>query len=240
MTRKMIKMILAVFLASFLLPGMALGATGYEIKGDSNGLVIESPDAPAMTGNLNPGDGKNSRLRLTNQGNHTLTVYVRTEIVSETTVRGGHLADVMTLAIKDGSNTLVNDTFREVVKKQNITVGRMAPGAEKVLEFDTNLAGADTDNQYQGAVMKVVWVFTTTAVGGGGDDDNDGDDPIDEPVVVPEEPDVLEPEEIIVPPEPESPLMPGTGVGSPIGYYAVGSAALIAGLLLNKKNKDYK
>ncbi len=56
-------------------------------------------------------------------------------------------------------------------------------------------------------------------------------------MVVPEEPGEDLPDEEIIVPQDVAPKMPGTGVESPISYYAVGSAAVIAGLFLSKKKR---
>jgi hypothetical protein len=110
---------LAVLLAAFLMPGMVLGApetdqtSGFKIEGESNGLLIESPDDRTAVGNLNPGDLKRSALRLTNNGSVALTVYIRTEITGEKSPRGGKLADIMTLTIREGGTVYSDGTFRE-------------------------------------------------------------------------------------------------------------------------------
>ena len=158
MTRKkyITILILAVFLAAFLWPGMALGATGYKIVGESNGLVIASPDAPEKTGNLNPGDLKNSRLQLTNTGSASLTVYIRTEVTGEKPgPNKGKLSEVLWLTIKDGDNTITDTTFRQADDQGNISLGTMAPGSTKTLHFSAKLPEG-TDNDYQGSYLKAI------------------------------------------------------------------------------------
>lgn len=241
MTKGIFKMLLPILLVLFLWPGVALGV-GYGIAGNSNGLIIESLDANEDMNNLNPGDLKNSRLRLTNAGSGSLTVYIRTEITGEETLQGGQLADVMQLTIQDGAAIITQDTFRNADSAHNIKLGTMTPGAQKMLRFKVNLPGADTGNPYQGAIMKARWVFTTVAGADGDDDPDDSNNP-DPPELLelPEEPDVFVPlesgdEEITVS-QGEEPRMPGTGVESPFTYYAAGSVVIIAGLLLAKKKK---
>ena len=246
MTRKkyITILILAVFLAAFLWPGMALGATGYKIVGESNGLVIASPDAPEKTGNLNPGDLKNSRLQLTNTGSASLTVSIRTEITGEKPgPNKGKLSEVLWLTIKDGDNTITDTTFRQADDQGNVSLGTMAPGSTKTLHFSAKLPEG-TDNDYQGSSLKAIWVFTTVSSGGGGGGGGSytvqGDDEEEpEEIIVPEEPEVQVPEEpdegITVPSD--DPKMPGTGIASPLPYYAAGSVVILAGFLLTRKKK---
>ena len=56
---------------------------------NENGLEIHLPEKTVDTGNLNPGDTKESYLRLVNEGSYTLTVSIRTNITSEKTPFGG-------------------------------------------------------------------------------------------------------------------------------------------------------
>lgn len=254
---KPIKLIVTILFVSFLMLGtvtaQAMGGTGYEIVGDSNGLEIKAPDPAVNVGNLNPGDEKNSRLRLTNNNSRAITVYIRTEIVSENTPSGGSdLADGMYLTIMDGNTTVSSGTFREAHEANNISLGRMAAGAVKVLEFYADLPGGKgTGNEYQGSSMKVTWVFTTESSGGGGggggggDDDDDDDD---EPGInIPEEPtpfgpageeDSFEQEGIIMPEDEQVLAMPKTGEGLPYPFYIAGACAVIAGVGLIRKKKS--
>jgi len=234
------KLILAILLAAFLWPGMALGATGYQILGESNGLVIESLDEPENTRNLNPGDLKNSRLRLTNNGNSPLTVYIRTEIRGENPE--GKLSEVLWLTIKDGDTTISDSTFSAADSQGNISLGTMAVGSTKTLQFSVKLPEG-TDNDYQGASLRAIWVFTTVTSGGGGGGGGGGGDVTPTPeepevIIIPEEEPPLTPqEEEIIVPQTDAPQMPATGVRSPLPYYAVGTAAVIGGFLLTRKKE---
>ncbi|MGI5901714.1 MAG: hypothetical protein ACOX7U_04485 [Desulfitobacteriia bacterium] len=236
MTRKTLKGILVILLATLLLPGMALGATGYVVA-KSNGLVISSLDSPALIDNLNPGDLKGSCLLLDNQGNKTLKVYIRTKITKQYSPRGGHLADVMKLTIKDRDlgKTVIADTFRNAHKAKNLEIGVMSPGEKKVLCFNTCLPGEETDNRYQDATMNVKWIITTVVTDSNGVDNGNGNGngEEDEDITIPDDEDVFGPGE-------EDPQMPGTGVTGPLPYYTLGSAALAAGIVINRKNNNPK
>lgn len=249
-SKKPIKLITAVLLATLLLglgvvPAKATGGTGYEIVGESNGLVIEAPLDPEDTGDLNPGDKKHSRLKLTNNNSRAVTVYIRTVITDENTPQGGaDLADGMSLAIEDGDTVVCRGTFREAHDKGNISLGRMASGASKTLEFHTDLPGEETGNEYQGSSMKVKWVFTTQSSGGGGgggggggSDDDDDDE--DEEITI-DEPDIfVPPDEPITVEDLPLPGMPKTGEGLPYPYYLAGACAIVAGVgILRNKNKS--
>ena len=166
------KLITAVLLTALLglgiAPVEAFGEPVYRKVGESNGLVIEVPEKTQDTGNLGPGDTKQSHIRLTNSNQRSVTVYMRTEIVEESTLYGGKLAEAFRLKIMDGSGTVYDGTFQEAHDKGNISLGRMTPNAEKTLYFYADLPGRETGNEYQGSSMKVQWVFTTQVGGGGG------------------------------------------------------------------------
>jgi hypothetical protein len=55
----------------------------------------------------------------------------------------------------------------------------------------------------------------------------------DEDITIPDDEDVFGPGE-------EDPQMPGTGVTGPLPYYTLGSAALAAGIVINRKNNNPK
>lgn len=261
---KTIKSIMTMLFVFFLMlgaiPAQALGEPAYEIVGESNGLTIAVQSDYVDTGNLNPGDKKDSSLTLTNTGEDTLTVYIRTDIISQETRGGGYLADVMRLTIKDG-DTAVNDDeiFSDAAEKGNIQIGRMAPGAVKILNFHVEFPaelpdGKDLGNEYQGASMNVKWVFTTESSGNGGGDDHDRRDDDDERE--PDEPDVpditVEDEPVPIGPVdegepseppvtagdeeiPGGPAMPKTGETSPLYFFAAGAFLAVVGYAVRKK-----
>lgn len=221
---------------------------------DGNGLEIHLPEKTVDTGNLNPGDKKNSSLKLVNNGQDTFTVYIRTNILSENSPRGGRLAGVMTLTIKDGEKVVADDTFREVAKEGNISLGEMAPGSEKTIYFSTDMP-ENAGNEYQGSSFKASWTFTTQVTGGGGGGGG-GDttprrpEPEEEELIPIEEEEVpgapLEPEGGPPEGEPEVPLeeeevpggpvkLPKTGERLPLHFYALGLALVAGGVALGRK-----
>jgi LPXTG-motif cell wall-anchored protein len=239
------KLITAVLLTALLglgiAPVEAFGEPVYRKVGESNGLVIEVPEKTQDTGNLGPGDTKQSHIRLTNSNQRSVTVYMRTEIVEESTLYGGKLAEAFRLKIMDGSGTVYDGTFQEAHDKGNISLGRMTPNAEKTLYFYADLPGRETGNEYQGSSMKVQWVFTTQVGGGGGGGGGDeggrrGGGGGEEEEVIIEEPDVFEPPEEPVTVDYEPPLMPKTGEASPLPFYVAGACAVVLGasLIINK------
>jgi len=256
--QRIIVLVLIIGLIIARVPGIALGEHGFVISGDRNGLEIHVPQKTTDTGNINPGDKKNSSLKLLNTGSRDLTVYIRTNIISDTSPRGGHLADVMTLTIKDGDKIIADGTFRTVADEGNVLIGNMAPETEKTIYFSADLPKG-AGNDYQGASLKVNWTFTTQSLndGGGDEDDDDRDDEDDDgedeeeqepPVEVEEEPipegepelPPVEPGPLAVEiPEEEIPIgapdMPETGEGVHYPFYAVGAFAILAGIGLIKK-----
>lgn len=262
MIERILRIIVLVVIISFVIvkvPGIALGEPGFIINND-NGLVIHVPEKTVDTGNLNPGDKKSSSLKLKNTSSSSLTVYIRTNIISETSPRGGYLADVMTLTIKDkdGDKVICDGTFRSVANEGNVLIGDLAPGTEKTIYFFADLP-KETGNDYQGASLKVNWTFTTESTGGGGDDggDRDDDDEPAPPIEIEEEPIPEGEPEPPVPTEPEpepdpdvqimeipeeevpvgAPDMPETGEGVHYPYYVVGAFAILAGIGLIKKKR---
>lgn len=259
MMRKVIKiviisLIIGLFIAK--VPETALGEPAYIIN-DDNGLEIHVPEKTVNTDNLGPGDKKSSSLKLKNTGSSDLTVYIRTNILSETSPRGGGLADVMILTIRDGDSVIADGTFRDVADEGNILIGNMAPEAEKTIYFSADFP-KEAGNEYQGASFKVNWTFTTESSGGGGGDEGGGggsdeDEPAppieieEEPIPEgepkpPTEPSEPEPEPevpVLEVPEEEIPAgvpeMPQTGEGAQYPYYLVGAFALLAGISLVKR-----
>lgn len=109
--------------------------SGVKIVGNNCGLVIEASDEKEDTSNLNPGDLKQSKLILKNKGDNRIqNVSIKTNIIanSELSPRGGNLADILKLTIKDGNNTIIDDlSFREASKLPNKSLGSMAAGEKK-------------------------------------------------------------------------------------------------------------
>jgi hypothetical protein len=171
--KKIIMLLATVCVMSTASLCLAWGEQDFTVTGGNSGLNIEVLSKAVDTSNLSPGDVNSSSLKLTNTGNNSLTVYIKTNIKEEKSLKSSHLADIMTLAIKDGSQVIVDGLFREVANKDNILIGKMAPGAIKTIGFDTELP-LQAGNDYQGATMKVEWIFTTQSTGNNGGDDNGG------------------------------------------------------------------
>jgi LPXTG-motif cell wall-anchored protein len=226
-------------------PAYAVGEPQISNNGVDDGLVITAPDPEEDISNLNPGDTKQSSLLLKNNGEDPFNVYIKTEILSgsENSPRGGKLAEIMRLTIKDGSTTIVdNITFREADQMARQALGRMDVGEQKKLDFIAHFP-KEAGNEYQGASFQVTWIFDamTAPVRGSTDTTVDtGDDPPPVPPALEESP--LSPE----PPVPFPPAleegdtepkpMPETGEASNIPFYAAGSLTVALGItLLNKK-----
>ena len=180
MKKRNVVLILAfALLCIMLMPGLSYGEKepGVIIEGNKCGLKVEAISKKVNTDNLNPGDKLYTRLKLTNEGSNPLTLSIRTNILKERSPRGGQLADIMNLRILDETkdNTINDDLVRKVAKQGNTSIGKMAPGSTKILEFYVNLPGAETDNQYQGAYLKINWTLTTQCSATGGDHDPGGD-----------------------------------------------------------------
>ncbi len=254
--KKLIKLVSIALLIALLSLGIApikaLGEPIYREIGRNNHLIIEVSQGNLNTDNLNPGDKKEAHLRLTNKGPGDIILYIRTKIIKENTLRGAYLADILRLNVKDSHNTVYDGTFRDADQRGNIRLGTLKPGSEKILGFNAELPGAKTGNEYQGASMKVIWIFTVqTPVdgndddddsgggdnGGSGDDDNDDDS--DEGIIIIDEEDIFTPpvEPITIEDE-DLPWMPKTGEAIPYTFYIAGIIAIITGMgLLIRKTE---
>jgi hypothetical protein len=260
--RKTMTVVFAICLMITAAPKAALGES--TIIGDSNGLEIHIPPKSVDTGNLNPGDKMYSCLRIVNTGSNQLSIYIKTNIKSESEkpLFGGRLADVMTLTIKVDGSTIAEDIFRQVAKQGNIYIGEMSSGEERTICFFTNLPES-AGNEYQGASFKANWAFTTQTSGSGGDGPDKPprppkDDPTpkppkdeevppmtsveDEPVPegpgeteVPSEPEIIIVEDDDIPTGPYE--MPATGETPPFCYYGTGALVVMLGMAM-KKEKD--
>ncbi|HHX23404.1 MAG: hypothetical protein ACOX2A_09740 [Tepidanaerobacteraceae bacterium] len=255
--RKILAVAFGICLIFSAVPGKALGEPGYTIVGDDNGLEIHVPKKTQDTGNLNPGDKKYSSLKLVNTGSRPLHVYIRTNILSERAPRGGRLSEVMTLVIKDKDNVITDHSFKDAAREGNVYIGRMSPGAEKILDFYTDLP-EEIGNDYQASSMRVNWTFTTQSDKDDDDDDDDDDhdddrdddddSDRDHDVEIDDEEIPKGPGEPEIPSEPgveitidddEVPLgpadMPGTGEVSPLYYYGAGALIVTLGVVMKKK-----
>ena len=254
------KILVLAFLVSLvviLVPGLALGER-FVLDGGNNGLGIYIPSKLKDTGNLNPGDKMDSCLTLSNNGGKTITVYIRTNILNETSPNGGNLSDIMTLTIKDGGKIIADGDFKQVSESGNVLIGEIQPNGEKELCFYTDLP-KEAGNKYQGASFKANWTFTTQVTGGTSDDDDDdhhgggtkppkddetpqepsveiGDEPIPfgpGTVEDPSDPEIVIIEDEDVPTGPAD--MPRTGEIAPFYYYGIGALVIILGARMRKK-----
>ncbi|WP_028307934.1 hypothetical protein [Desulfitibacter alkalitolerans] len=247
--KKLMLTLFILFAMTLIAPhGVSANVNGISIEGNVCGLVIQASDEKVNTGNLNPGDLKNTSLLLRNTGSVPLTLYIRTNILSEATLNGGKLADILNLYIADGSNIINNELFRSAAGRGNILIGTMPAGSEKTIDFSVVFPGG-AGNEYQGATVKANWTFTTTCStgggggGGGGGDTGGGDDPLDVPddpiPLGPAEEEPSEPEILITVDEdgiPAGPAaMPDTGELSPIYFLGAGAFIVMLGIVLRRK-----
>ena len=126
---------------------------------NSLGLEVKVPHKTVDLANLNPGDSKATSLQVSNKGLNEIMVFIRTNILEETTLRGGYLADKVNFSIKEEGNILADDVLRGVGNMGNILIGTLKPGDSKTLDFSSYLPGTETGNEYQGAYMRVSWTF---------------------------------------------------------------------------------
>ena len=259
-TRKAVILILLVSLALLVTVPQALAATGYKIEGNANGLTIESQPNEQGTGNLNPGDEKASRLKLTNTNDDDVRVWIRTNITERRIPEGSRdLSEVLHILIKDGSRVITDDSFDGAADAGNIEIGVMNPGDEIILDFTVTLPGPGTGNDYQGSSIDANWTFTTESEssggGGGGGGRRTPSNPDEPTTIIPEEPvpegpgeipegtpyAVPDPDLLIIEEEPvpggSAAKMPKTGEIPPIYFYGAGSLAVALGVAARKKKK---
>ena len=250
-THRMIVLVLIVVMVIARVSGVASAETSYVISGDRNGLEIRVPQKTVDTGNLNPGDKKSSSLQLLNTGSSVLNVYIRTNILGETSPRGGRLADVMTLTIKAEDELISDGTFREVANEGYVLIGSIAPETTKTIYFRgfsedrKRLSGCFTrvnwfsyrERRWRRTITATMMTMMATMARAAGEVE---EEPVPReqlfpcPVPVPTKPDqpvVAIPEEEVPPGPPD---MPETGerVRYPF-YYRV--LAILAGVSIIKK-----
>lgn len=264
------KLLLTMGLAFFMLgvvpmqaSGTPLGGNGYEIEGEGHSLAA-TIDNNIDLDNLKPGDKKNMSITLKNIGSKPLTVYMRTNIESETFLYSSRLSDAAQLTVKDGEQVITDKSFSAAAADGDINIGKIAVGAEKKLDVTVDLPEEKMGNEHESASIKLNWIFSAMASiinGGGGshhhDNDNDSDDnnePTDPDASLPPEiPDVNEPSQPETPSEiptlptpgegaesgnektPATPGMPRTGEASPIYFYGAGALITAVGFATRKK-----
>ena len=133
------------------------------VLGSNLGLVIKKGPESAMTDNLGPGDVVNSTMTLENDGSMPFEVYFKTNIKqgSESSPRGGSLADRLLIEIKSGERILVPQmSFREASELVQISIAQMAVGSKLVLDFEVSFPQS-ANNEYQGSTFQAYWTFVT-------------------------------------------------------------------------------
>lgn len=256
-------LITLISLAVLALVPQALAATegtGWKISGNTNGLTIEAQPNGQGTGNLNPGDTKDSKLKLTNTNSTDVKVWIKTNVTKRSCFGEGDLAKVLHLLIKNGDTVITDKSFNDADKEGSIFIGTMKPNEVIYLDFTVILPGPETDNKYQGCSIDANWTFTTQTTGGGGGHNPGGGSSRDPSRPDPKDPD--EPDEIIdEEPVPEGPTeppvdtdtpdviieeepvpggfvkMPKTGEIPPALFYGVGSLAVAMGVMARKRKK---
>ncbi len=133
------------------------------VLGSNLGLVIKKGPESAMTDNLGPGDVVRSTMTLENDGSMPFEVYFKTNIKqgSETSPRGGSLADRLLVEIKSGERILVPQmSFRDASERVQISIAQMAVGSKLVLDFEVSFPQS-ANNEYQGSTFQAYWTFVT-------------------------------------------------------------------------------
>lgn len=215
-----------------------------------------------------PGDEETAFLSIDNRSSRTLKIYLRAERRTETPppeivptallsyqiqeeqpdllaqLRLRVLNNETSLYPEAGSESELDSYagFVDEFAKENVLLGTFRQGQSSTLAVTVYLPG-ETGNEYMNLNSDVEWILVAEGTGGGGGggggDYTVQEEPPEE-IIIPEEPDVVtpqEPDEVITVPVINDPKMPGTGVGSPVPYYAVGSAAVITGFILTGKKK---
>lgn len=168
--------------AILVLTPAAYATVGVDVGENQCGLVIEASGDGEDISNLYPGDSKQSQLILTNEGSNPInSIAMKTQIVndSELSPRGGNLADVLRLTIKNGDEFLIDNLpFRDAANLSAIELGQMESGSEMVLEFSLFFP-TTSGNEYQGSSFQANWYFTTSCDSNGdpGGGDPGGGDP---------------------------------------------------------------
>ncbi len=238
MQRKLVKTILKIFIVVIALSQISLInafaeditlPSNVELIGNTEGIVMISNDGNFLESlNMLPGDSVSRQLLLKNEYSYEYDIYVRAE--KGITTDDYDLLDKLQLVaeydgkvIYEGPATGEDD---KVNMSENISLGTLKPGEEKVLDAKAVLPGEEIGNEYKNKETSVKWIFTAIRKDG-----------------VPVEPEL---------PETEDPELPETGdpqlpqTGDPITIYLVevivGTLMILAGfkLKMQKNLKDNK
>ncbi|NLG87586.1 MAG: hypothetical protein GX489_10300 [Firmicutes bacterium] len=238
----------AMMLLLMAVPAWAQSAD-LELVGEAAGLVLVPPDKKLLDlGNMNPGDTRQSTLKIRNDYSRWYDLWLRAE---DPTAQKPSLLEQLELTVTLRGEKLYQGPVAGFAG-DTISLGRFRPGESGELVATVHLPGPETGNEFQGKSASVKWVFTAQTSGGGGGGGGGGEGgggggkprPPEEIEVPPEVPPTgipkippevpVEPPLLLeVPPEPVPtgiPLtMPKTGEDLPYLYYLLGGLALLAG-----------
>ena len=172
MQKKLAKTILKIFIVVIALSQISLVyafaedielPSNVELVGNAEGIVMIPGDENFLESlNMLPGDSVSRQLLLKNEYSYEYDIYVRAERMSA--VDDYDLLNKLQLVaeydgdiIYQGPATGENN---EVPMTENISLGILKPGEEKVLNAEAVLPGEEVGNEYKNRQAAVKWIFT--------------------------------------------------------------------------------
>ena len=229
MQKKFRKAILKIFIISTVLSQISLVyafaediklPSNVELVGNAEGMVLIPGEERFLESlNMLPGDSVSRQLVIKNKYSSEYEIYIRAERVS-TTDEFDLLSKLQLNVDYDGRTIYEGPASGEKVEgamANNISLGTLKPGEERVLNAKVVLPGELVGNDYKNREAEVNWIFTAVRK------DN----------VVPP----IEPEEPEISP-PITPILPQTGYdfGSITVQLTLAGIIILAGRKLIKNN----
>lgn len=141
-----------------------LAPPNVELEGNADGIVYIPGDEPFLEfKGMVPGDRIKRRLVLSNKFTDSYEVFIRAERISEK--EEYDLLEKLKMKISY-NNSLLHDgnaTGWESIK-ENISLGKIAPGESKELVAEVELDGPSTGNEYKDKRGEVNWIFTAVRI----------------------------------------------------------------------------
>ncbi len=182
-----IKYVMILILTIIVIGPKLAMAGGFEVIGNSAGLVVEPEDTRLFDmGNMNPGDEVTSSILVKNRYIKPFNLYLRVERIGEAPKTDApDLYDKLIMTIKQGTDQLYSGS---IIPSLPIEIGSFTPGDVANLDISVSLPGSDTSNEYQGMQVDTEWIFIAQ-LHDGVDPDEPPSDPIhSKPPAGPEEP----------------------------------------------------
>ncbi|MCF0148278.1 MAG: LPXTG cell wall anchor domain-containing protein [Clostridium sp.] len=159
--------IIIVFLNSFTIKSYGLdnNTKTVELIGAANGLVTIPDDSFLSASNMVPGDFVDGKIILKNNYNVPYKIMLKSERTYIDSDSEYDLLSKLQLRINYEDNIIYEGSACEDKKlAEEISLGIIYPGEEKILSASVELDGKTTGNEYKNKYDASKWVFTATSI----------------------------------------------------------------------------